>query len=75
LWEVFRSVYQMKNEPRVLGGLLLLSGYVWSYMKREKRDVPVELIQFRRNEQVRKLKSMFRNTLGRRDICPQPPDV
>lgn len=71
LWEIFRSVYQMKNEPRVLGGCLLLSGYVWSYVKREKRDVPEELVKFRRNEQVRKIKCMIRRVLHSKDFCPQ----
>jgi glycosyltransferase involved in cell wall biosynthesis len=75
LWEIFRSVYQMKNEPRVLGGCLLLSGYVWSYMKREKRDVPEELIQFRRNEQVRKIKSMIRRVLHSRDFYPRKSEA
>lgn len=75
LWEIFRSVYQMKNEPRILGGFLLLSGYIWSYVKREKRDVPEELIQFRRSEQVRKLKSMFHNVLGSRKSCLQQPEA
>lgn len=75
LWEIFRSVYQMKNEPRILGGFLLLCGYVWSCVKREKRDVPEELIQFRRSEQVRKLKSMFRNVLGGKKTCLQRPEA
>jgi len=75
LWEIFRSVYQMKNEPRVLGGLLLLSGYVWSNVKRDKRDVPEELIQFRRKEQVRKLKSIIRRVLHSRDFYPRESEA
>jgi len=75
LWEIFRSIYQMKNEPRILGGCIILSGYIWSYMKREKRDVPEELIQFRRNEQMRKFKSMFHSALGRKKLCPQRPEA
>lgn len=70
LWEIFRSVYQMKNSPRVLGGWLLLAGYVWSYVTRESRDVPEELIQFRRAEQVRRLKSMVRGGLRKRGFRP-----
>jgi len=75
LWEVFRSIYQMKNAPRVLGGLILLSGYVWSYVKREKRDLPEELIQFRRTEQVRRLKSMIRRILRNRDFYPRESEA
>jgi glycosyltransferase involved in cell wall biosynthesis len=75
LWEVFRSIYQMKNAPRVLGGLILLSGYVWSYVKREKRDLPEELIQFRRTEQVRRLKSMIRRILHNRDFYPRESEA
>ena len=75
LWEIFRSIYQMKNEPRILGGFLLLSGYVWSYVKREKRDVPEELIKFRRKEQIQRIKSMIRRVLRRKDFYPQESEA
>ena len=31
LWELFRTIYQMKNRPYVIGGLALGSGYAWSF--------------------------------------------
>ena len=58
IWQVFRSMYQMKNRPYVLGGGLLLLGYFWAAIIREKRPVPEELIKFYRNEQMRRLKSL-----------------
>ncbi len=30
LWELFRTFYQMRNSPFVLGGLALGAGYFWS---------------------------------------------
>ena len=60
LWEVFRSFYQMKNRPYVLGGLFLLSGYVWGFLSRVERPIPAELVAFRRKEQMQRLKKLFR---------------
>ena len=61
LWEVARSVYQMKNKPYILSGLLLLCGYVWESFARGKSPVPVEVVAFRRKEQMQRLGVMVRN--------------
>jgi len=60
VWEVFRSMYQMTNKPYIVGGLLLLSGYIWACLKRLKRPVSRELMQFHRAEQMRRLWGIFR---------------
>jgi hypothetical protein len=59
LWQVFRSAYQMTHSPYVLGGLCLLAGYWWSFLRRVDRPVPLELIHFHRTEQMARLKSFF----------------
>jgi poly-beta-1,6-N-acetyl-D-glucosamine synthase len=56
LWEVARALYQMTNRPYGLGGLLLLSGYVWTYLRGEERPVSEEFVRFRRSEQMRRLR-------------------
>ena len=56
LWELFRAVYQMTRRPFVLGGLMVLSGYTWSVLRRVKRPVSQELIVFQRHEQMVRLK-------------------
>lgn len=62
LWEVFRSIFQMKSRPYVLGGIFLLFGYVWGMISRLERPVPKELIRFHRDEQMQRLKKILSGT-------------
>jgi biofilm PGA synthesis N-glycosyltransferase PgaC len=59
LWEVFRCIYQMKTKPYVLNGAALYCGYLWSFLTRVERTIPRELIDFRRKEQMRRLRKIF----------------
>lgn len=63
LWEVFRSIYQMRRRPYILGGLLLFSGYVWAFLGRVERPIHRELVEFRRKEQMQRLRTIVRNIL------------
>jgi glycosyltransferase involved in cell wall biosynthesis len=56
VWELCRTAYQMTKRPFVLGGLLLLAGYVWGTVRRMQRPVSRELVEFRRREQMRRLR-------------------
>ena len=56
VWELFRTVYQMTKKPYVIGGLLLLTGYVAAGLKRAPRPVSPELVKFRRREQMVRLR-------------------
>ena len=60
LWQVFRSVYQMKHKPYLLGGGLLFTGYAWAALTRVARPVSQELMKFHREEQIERLKNTFR---------------
>lgn len=59
LWEIFRSIYQMKNNPFILGGGLRLGGFYWALLTGVKRDVPKDLVEFRRKEQMHRLRKFF----------------
>jgi glycosyltransferase involved in cell wall biosynthesis len=59
LWELFRTMYQMTKKPYVIGGLMLLIGYTVSCVRRVKRPVPSELVDFRRREQMRRLRKFL----------------
>ena len=59
LWEVFRSLYQMKFRPYIIGGLLVLTGYVCAFFKGVDRPISEELIIFRRREQMQRVRSLF----------------
>jgi glycosyltransferase involved in cell wall biosynthesis len=66
VWEVFRSVYQIARPPFVVGGILGLAGFFWAMLTRAERVVPVELIQFRKTEQMRRLRDFFKQALSGR---------
>lgn len=60
LWHLSKSIFQMKNKPYIIGGLLLLWGYLWASIKRMERPVSPELMKFYRAEQMQRLKNIFR---------------
>ena len=66
LWELFRSVYQMKFRPFVLGGLFLLAGYTAACLQRMRRPVPPELVAFYRREQMQRLRGKLVGMVGSR---------
>jgi poly-beta-1,6-N-acetyl-D-glucosamine synthase len=63
LWEIFRSMYQMKNRPYFIGGLLIMTGYVWTFLRGVERTMPSNLMKLRRQDQMKRLKTVFRRTL------------
>jgi hypothetical protein len=59
LWQVFRVAYQMIQWPYVVGGLAVLSGYLYALASRMERPVSPELLQFHRREQLARLRQLF----------------
>jgi len=64
LWEIARSLYQMTKRPYIIGGSLLLFGYLWAFLSRVERPVSKELMKFHRSEQMSRLKNMLGTTVG-----------
>lgn len=64
LWELVRSIYQLRNRPYVFGGLCLLAGYTWACASGQKRRVPDDFVRFRRAEQIDRLKNFCRRRMG-----------
>jgi glycosyltransferase involved in cell wall biosynthesis len=60
LWELFRVAYQVTQRPRGLGGLAVGSGYISAASRRNERPVSRELIKFHRQEQMQRLRRLFR---------------
>jgi hypothetical protein len=56
LWELFRVAYQMTKPPWILGGILIGIGYAVGAVTRAKRPISQELVRFRRQEQMARLK-------------------
>lgn len=60
LWQLLRGVYQMKNPPRVLGGVCLVAGYASAWIRRQPSPVPADLRAFHRREQLARLRRVFK---------------
>lgn len=56
LWEVSRAIYQATRRPFLVGGLALLSGYIWAAVRGLERPISRELVEFTRREQIQRLK-------------------
>ena len=63
VWQLFRVAYRMTKKPALLGGVALVSGYVWAALRRTKRAVTPELMHFHRREQMDKLRAILGNLL------------
>ncbi len=63
LWQCFRVLYQMTRKPYVIGGLLLLYGYISAFLGRMKRPISQELIDFNRKEQLERIRLTLRGLL------------
>jgi glycosyltransferase involved in cell wall biosynthesis len=59
VWELCRFVYQMTRRPVILGALALGAGYFWAAVHRLQRAVPREMVEFRRHEQMQRLKKLL----------------
>jgi GT2 family glycosyltransferase len=57
LWQLFRSIYQMRRKPLLFGGIMLYAGYVFSALRGARRAVPGEIVEFQRREQMGRLKA------------------
>jgi glycosyltransferase involved in cell wall biosynthesis len=66
LFVVSKCVHRFLEKPYFLGGLLTMAGYFWSLAVGDVRPVPVEVVQYVRNEQKQRMYSMFsRGAKGR----------
>lgn len=59
VWEFARSIYQTTRPPMGMGGILRLAGFTWMMVKRAPKQVPPDLIAFRRKEQMRRLREFI----------------
>ncbi len=59
LWQMFRSIYRMKQRPYLVAGAALFAGYVSGFLSRAERPVSRELMAFHRSEQMQKLRTIL----------------
>lgn len=68
LWEMLRIAYQLTRKPLVLGGLLLFCGYTWAFLTHEEKPVSMELMNFHRQEQMKRFKYIINSILTNRKM-------
>lgn len=61
-WQLCRCIYQMTRPPIVLNGILRLAGFTWAMLTGLERQVPLDLLRFRRKEQMRRLRNFVAGT-------------
>ena len=66
IWQLCRSLLQMRSKPYVLGGLLLLTGFGWASVTRTKRPIDPDLTVFHQGEQMKRLREELGKFMGKR---------
>jgi len=61
LFFFFKSINRMKMRPYILGSVLMLSGYLFSYFTGKKKELPEDVVYYFRNEQMNKIKNKFKS--------------
>lgn len=78
VWELFRTVRQMRERPYVLSGAALAVGYCSAAVRRLPRPVSAEFLRFHRNEQMARLKRFFgsgKSSSPQADASAPPAEV
>ena len=61
VWQLFRCIYKMMKPPYgVVGGFCLLAGFVWAAVTRAEKDVPDDMVKFRRAEEMRRSRAIIK---------------
>lgn len=63
VWEVFRATYRLTRKPYVIGGCLVFFGYYWAMLARMEKIVSTDIVEFRRKEQMSRLRKLIRKLL------------
>ena len=61
LFEFAKCLHRIWEKPYLLSSLLRLSGYSWALLRREPREIPVDLVVNLRREQMERLFHAFSN--------------
>lgn len=59
VWAILRGIFQMKNQPWVIGGIMFQLGFLWAFVTRTPRVVSAELMAFHRAEQLSRLRRLL----------------
>lgn len=66
LWELFRCTYQMRKAPLIVGGFMILAGYITTWLRGIDRPMPLSMVRYRRQDQLKRLKQILGNLVAYR---------
>lgn len=58
LFQFLKSIHRLKERPYIVSGILHFLGFFWAFLKREKRVVPEEFVNYLRKEQLGRMKAL-----------------
>jgi biofilm PGA synthesis N-glycosyltransferase PgaC len=64
LFQVASSLRQSAKRPYIIGGALILAGYVWARMHRTRQLLPRDVMHYLRSEQKARLRALISRTHG-----------
>jgi glycosyltransferase involved in cell wall biosynthesis len=59
LFEILKCLVRLREKPRVAGSVARFSGFIWSYLCRDKRPVSDEFVAFLRGQERERVSAMF----------------
>jgi biofilm PGA synthesis N-glycosyltransferase PgaC len=72
-WQVFRSIYRLVTaKPFLLNGTLCLTGFMWAMATRATKVLPDDVVRFRRSEERRRLRELFKKAVSGRILKASP---
>ena len=60
---VLKSIDRFRKKPYFVGGILMMIGYLFSWLRRDNRPIPYEVIRHNRKEEKRRLRHSFQRTV------------
>lgn len=60
IFPIVRFLSRLNQKPYVIGSLISISGFLWASVRRYKRAVPKEFVNYLRSEQSHRLKEFFK---------------
>ena len=59
LFQLARFFFRIPDKPFLVGSIISMCGYAWGFLKRAKRPLPIEAVQFLHSEQLKRLNLGF----------------
>ncbi len=57
LFMFLKCIHRFQEKPYIFGGILMLCGYFWAWVRREPKAVSEEIVRFVRHEQINRIRS------------------